>query len=69
MKAPISNNNFGYDNSIAVVVSNNNYKYKLTSRDFREANVALKSVDSIYVLWRPWGDSPGLLPLKSGPAE
>jgi hypothetical protein len=25
-------------------------------RDFREANVSLKSVDSIYVLWRPRGD-------------
>jgi hypothetical protein len=25
-------------------------------RDFREANVSLKSVDSIRVLWRPRGD-------------
>jgi hypothetical protein len=32
---------------------------KLTFHDFIEANVSVKSVDSIPVLWVCWGDHPG----------
>jgi hypothetical protein len=35
-----------------------------TFRDFREANVLTKSVDSISDLWRPRGDCPGRSPLN-----
>jgi hypothetical protein len=42
----------------------NNEKYKLAFRDFGEADVSIKSVDSISVLWRSWGDLPGCSPLN-----
>jgi hypothetical protein len=34
-----------------------------TFRDFKDANVSVRSVDSILVLWRPRGDHPGRSPL------
>jgi hypothetical protein len=40
----------------------NNWKYKLIFRDSREANISLKSVASISVPRRPWGDRPGRSP-------
>jgi hypothetical protein len=48
----------GYENDFIAVclISYDNLKYKVTFRDFREANVSIKSVDSISVLWRPRGD-------------
>jgi hypothetical protein len=40
----------------------------LFSRDFKEANDSVKSVDSIFVLGRPRGRQPRSLPLKFNPA-
>jgi hypothetical protein len=37
---------------------------KLTCRDLRDANISIKSVDSISVLWRPRGDHPCRSPLN-----
>jgi hypothetical protein len=31
---------------------------------FREASVSIKTVDSMPVFWRPWGDRPGRFPLN-----
>jgi hypothetical protein len=42
--------------------------YKLSLRDFTEANMSIKSVDSISVLWRPLGWLPQSLPRKSDEA-
>jgi hypothetical protein len=50
-------------------ITYNNKKYKLTSCDFREANVSIKSVDSIFVAWTPRGYRPSISPLKSDPVQ
>jgi hypothetical protein len=52
---PNSWNVFAHTNFF-VMISYNNEKFKLTFRDFKEANVSLKSADSICGLWRPRGD-------------
>jgi hypothetical protein len=49
MWRPLSITNLGYY-FFFLLISYNNYKYKLTSRDFREANVSMKSVYFISVL-------------------
>jgi hypothetical protein len=55
--------NLGYDDFF--LASYNNWKYKLTFRDFREAIIVITSVvDSIFVLWTRQVDSPGHSPLN-----
>jgi hypothetical protein len=49
-----------------VIISYNNLNI-LGFRDFRDANVSIKSVDSVSVLWRPRDDRSGHSPLKSDP--
>jgi hypothetical protein len=46
---------------LSLMISYNNQRdvYKLTFRDFRETKISTKSVDSVYVLWRPRGYLPG----------
>jgi hypothetical protein len=39
-------------------------KYKWTVRGSREKNVPIKALDSISVLWRPWGDRQARFPLN-----
>jgi hypothetical protein len=51
--------NLVYGSSFLIfLVFYNNYKYKRTFVDFREANVSVQSVDYISVLWRPQGYCP-----------
>jgi hypothetical protein len=39
-----------------VLIRYNNIKYKLTYSDFTNANLSLKPLGSIFVLWKHWGD-------------
>lgn len=63
--------NLCYDNSSVVIfvvlllTYYNNYAYKLTSSDFREANISVVSTDFIHILWKPWGEFRGLYPVNS----
>jgi hypothetical protein len=47
-----------------IVIYYSNYKYKPTLRNFRQADISIKSVDFVSVLCRPWGDRPGSSPLN-----
>jgi hypothetical protein len=47
-----------------VLISSSNLKYKQTFSDFKEANVSVKSVHSVSVLWRPQGNRLGHSPLN-----
>jgi hypothetical protein len=44
--------------------SHNNQKFRLTFRNCREANVSIKFVGSISVLWLSKGDYPGRSPIN-----
>jgi hypothetical protein len=55
VEAPV-NNKFRLGRYIFfVLISYNNQKYKLTTREFRKVIVSVKSMNFIYVLWRPRG--------------
>jgi hypothetical protein len=65
MRRPISvKTNLRYASFVVDVISYTNSKYNLTFRDLGEANVSIKSVDSISVLWRPRGDRRGRSPFN-----
>jgi hypothetical protein len=52
--------------TIFVLISYTNWKYKLTSRDFRETIVSVKSVDSVSPLRRPHSPlNPALCELRA----
>jgi hypothetical protein len=48
----------------------NNWKLKrkLNFRDFAETNALIKSMDSVFVLWRAPGNRPICYPLNTGPS-
>jgi hypothetical protein len=54
--------NLGYDNYFSLLLSLIIPQNEINFRDFREANVRIKPLDSIYILWGFRGDRPGLKP-------
>jgi hypothetical protein len=66
MEAFISNTKLRLRQFLSFVyISYNRYNYKQAFRDCGEAGISVKSVNSISILWRPWGKLPGRCPLNS----